>query len=54
MQRALADQGVSKLSLPVGQLVLMLVVAGLLGVVAAIWPARRAAKIDVLQAISYE
>jgi putative ABC transport system permease protein len=54
MQRALADQGVSKLSLPVGQLVLMLVVAALLGVVAAIWPARRAAKIDVLQAISYE
>ncbi|MEA2580634.1 MAG: putative transport system permease protein [Actinomycetota bacterium] len=54
MQRALADQGVSRLSLPVGQLVLMLVVAGLLGVVAAIWPARRAAKIDVLQAISYE
>ncbi len=54
MQRALADQGVSVLSLPVGQLVFMLVVAGLLGVVAAIWPARRAAKIDVLQAISYE
>ena len=54
MQRALADQGVSKLSIPVGQMVLMVVVAALLGVVAAIWPARRAAKIDVLQAISYE
>jgi len=54
MQRALADQGVSILSLPIGQLVFMLVVAGLLGVVAAIWPAHRAAKIDVLQAISYE
>ncbi len=54
MQRALADQGVSKLSIPVGQMILMVVVAALLGVVAAIWPARRAAKIDVLQAISYE
>jgi putative ABC transport system permease protein len=31
-----------------------LVLAGLAGVLAAIWPARRAAKLDVLQAISYE
>jgi len=29
-------------------------VAGLIGVVAAIWPARRAAKLNVLEAISYE
>ena len=54
MQRALADQGVSTLSLPVGQLLLMLVVAALLGVVAAVWPAHKAAKVDVLAAISYE
>ncbi|MEP7059400.1 MAG: FtsX-like permease family protein [Actinomycetota bacterium] len=54
MQRALADQGVSRLSVPFGQLLIMLVIAALLGVVAAIWPARKAAKIDVLQAISYE
>jgi ABC-type antimicrobial peptide transport system permease subunit len=32
----------------------MLIVAALLGVVAAIWPARRAAKLNVLEAISYE
>jgi putative ABC transport system permease protein len=32
----------------------MLFVAGLIGVLAAIWPARRAAKLNVLEAISYE
>jgi putative ABC transport system permease protein len=53
LQRSLSDQGV-ELVIPVGQLIGMLVVAALLGVVAAIWPARRAAKIDVLDAISYE
>jgi len=53
LQRALSDQGV-ELVIPVGQLIAMLVVAALLGVVAAIWPARRAARIDVLAAISYE
>jgi ABC-type antimicrobial peptide transport system permease subunit len=30
------------------------VFAGLAGVFAAIWPARRAAKLNVLEAISYE
>jgi putative ABC transport system permease protein len=30
------------------------VLAALFGVLAAIWPARRAAKLDVLQAISTE
>ena len=52
--RALADEGVTDFAVPVGQLVLFLVTAGLVGVVAAIWPARRAAKLDVLRAISYE
>jgi putative ABC transport system permease protein len=54
MQRALAGVGIDRLAIPVGQLVGMLVVAALLGVVAAVWPARRAAKINVLEAISYE
>jgi putative ABC transport system permease protein len=54
MQRALSDQGVDRLSIPVGQLVLTLVVAGLLGVLAAVWPARRASRVDILRAISYE
>ena len=31
-----------------------LVLAGVAGVLAAIWPARRAAKLNVLEAIAYE
>jgi putative ABC transport system permease protein len=54
MQQALKDLGINTLTIPVGQLVAMLVVAALLGVVAAIYPARRAAKLNVLEAISYE
>ncbi len=54
LQRALSDQGIDQLAIPVGQLVVMLVLAALIGVVAAIWPARRAAKLNVLEAISYE
>jgi putative ABC transport system permease protein len=54
MVQALKDQGVSKLAFPVGQLVIYVVVAGIAGVVAAILPARRAAKLDVLRAITTE
>lgn len=42
------------LSLPGGQLAVWLGVAATLGVVAALYPARRAARLDVLEAISYE
>jgi putative ABC transport system permease protein len=54
LQQALSDLGIDRLAIPVGQLIIMLVVAALIGVVAAIWPARRAAKLDILQAITYE
>jgi len=54
LQRALASQGVTELSIPVGQLVTYVVVAGIVGVIAAIVPARRAAKLHVLEAIAYE
>jgi putative ABC transport system permease protein len=54
LQRALDDKGVTELAIPVGQLVSYVVFAGIAGVLAAIWPARRAAKLDVLEAISYE
>ncbi len=54
MAQALKDQGFSALAFPVGQLVLYVVIAGLAGVVAAILPARHAAKLDVLRAITTE
>ncbi|HEX6844844.1 MAG TPA: FtsX-like permease family protein [Actinomycetota bacterium] len=54
LQRSLAEEGVSELMIPVGTLVVYLAIAGLAGVLAAIPPARRASKLDVLQAISYE
>jgi putative ABC transport system permease protein len=53
MSVPLEDQGFV-LSYPVGQLIFILVVAGIAGVVAAIAPARRAARLDVLQALAYE
>jgi putative ABC transport system permease protein len=54
MQRALADLGVGVLAIPFGQMVVFLVLAAVAGVLAAIWPARRAARLDVLSAIAYE
>ncbi|MGQ0669366.1 MAG: ABC transporter permease, partial [Actinomycetota bacterium] len=54
MQQALAGEGVTELSVPGVQLLLYLVLAGLAGVLAAVLPARRAAKLNVLEAISYE
>jgi len=42
------------ISVPIGSLLLLLVVAAIFGVLAAIWPARRAAKLDVLEALAYE
>lgn len=54
LQQSLRNEGVTEFVLPVGQLTVYLVLAGLAGVLAAIWPARRAAKLDVLRAISYE
>lgn len=52
--RSLADQGIDKLSLPVGQLIAGLIFAGLAGVLAALYPAAKAAKMDVLRAITVE
>jgi putative ABC transport system permease protein len=49
----LKDEGFT-LSYPVGSLVLLLVLAALAGVVAAILPARRASRLDVLQSLQYE
>jgi putative ABC transport system permease protein len=54
LQQALASQGVTELRIPGGRLLLYLVLAGFAGVLAAILPARRAARLNVLRAISYE
>lgn len=54
LQRALAPEGVTEFRLPVGSLIFFVIATGLAGVVTAIFPARRAAKLDVLESISYE
>ncbi|MBN1530708.1 MAG: ABC transporter permease [Thermoleophilaceae bacterium] len=53
VSRPLADEGF-ELAYPVGTLIVLLLLAALAGVLAAIWPARRAAKLDVLEALAYE
>ncbi len=54
LQRSIADQGIEVLSVPWIQLLIFLVVAAGVGVLAALWPARRAARLDVLQAVTTE
>jgi putative ABC transport system permease protein len=54
LQHSLIDQGITELKIPVGTLLVYVVFAALAGVLAAIPPARRAARLDVLQAIAYE
>jgi putative ABC transport system permease protein len=54
MVHALKEQGITALSVPGGQLIAYVVVAGLFGVVAAAIPARRAARLDILTAIASE
>jgi putative ABC transport system permease protein len=49
----LEDEGFA-LSYPIGTLILMLAFAALAGVIAAIAPARRASRLDVLEALQYE
>lgn len=52
MKYIAAEQTVAMISIPVGQLIAIVVVGAIVGVVAGIRPARRAAKLDVLKAIS--
>ncbi|MFJ5990104.1 ABC transporter permease [Lentzea sp. NPDC092896] len=52
--QALKDQGISEIGLPWATMVQYLVVAAFVGVVAAILPAIRAARLNVLDAIAYE
>jgi putative ABC transport system permease protein len=50
---ALKEDGLV-LGVPVGAIIAVLVVAGIAGVIAGIWPARRASKIEVMEALQYE
>jgi putative ABC transport system permease protein len=51
---AMKDQGITVFSVPVLTLVIVVVLAGLAGAAAAIWPSRRAAKLNILRAIVSE
>jgi putative ABC transport system permease protein len=48
----LHSRGVTKLVFPAGQLLAMAALAGLAGIVAAIAPSRRAARLDILRAVT--
>jgi putative ABC transport system permease protein len=48
---ALRDQGIDHFTLPVTQVTIIVVLAALAAVVTAVIPARRASKLDILEAI---
>ena len=54
LMSAVRDEGLEVIAVPYGQLVLFLVLSVLVGVLAAVFPARRAARLDVLRAIAAE
>jgi putative ABC transport system permease protein len=51
---SLKNQGITDTVVPISSLVIFLVIAAVLGLIAASWPARRAAKLDILAAIAAE
>jgi putative ABC transport system permease protein len=54
LQRSQAGEGLDVLAVPWIQLVIFVLLAGVVGVLAALWPAYRAARLDVLRAITTE
>lgn len=50
---ALADEGLI-LGIPVAGIIIVLILAGFAGIGAGVWPARRAARIEVMEALQYE
>jgi len=54
MPSAFADSGLSDLVVPGGSLAGMVVLAAVVGVVAAAWPALRAARLPVLESVTYD
>jgi putative ABC transport system permease protein len=51
LSQALADEGIKAISIPGLQVALYVVLAAVAGVLAAVGPARSAAKVDVLKAV---
>ncbi len=51
---SLRAQGITDIAVPVSSLVVFLVLSAILGLIAASWPARRAARLDILAAIAAE
>lgn len=54
IQHAVSDKGLDVLSVPVPTLVAYVVLSAVIGVLAAVWPAWRASRLDVLKAIAFE
>ena len=54
LQRAVSDQGVDVLSIPWRRLAVFLALSVVVGSLAAVLPARRAARLNVLEAITTE
>jgi len=54
LQRSLVDSGIEVLDIPVTTLIVILVLAVVIGILAAVLPARRAARLNILDAISDE
>jgi putative ABC transport system permease protein len=52
--RAVRDEGFTEFAIAPGQLLAVVIVAGVAGVLAAYFPARRAAKLDILRAVGSE
>ena len=54
LQRAVHDQGITNLAIPWVRLAVFIIVSALVGILAAVLPARRAARLNVLTAIGTE
>lgn len=54
IQHAVSDKGLDVLRVPVPTLVMYVVLSAVIGVLAAVWPAWRASRLDVLKAIAFE
>jgi putative ABC transport system permease protein len=52
--RALADQGIEVFALPTDQLAVIVLLGALAGMLAAVLPSRRAARLDILRAVAAE